>query len=190
MEQQTSQLTSFAGQKESDSFIPSSGPPVDQLGSYSANQNRANTLVTPQRPTSFTDGCGTNVPRGPRPHPEIPRPDKRTSILKVHQLWFGTVRDVADDSFWAVVSDRSHPQNPDERVELNMEEVSTDDKPLVHSGATFYWAVGMERTPGGTQQRVSRIQFLRAPNLSLRAKARIKARKRDIANVFAASKDE
>ncbi len=53
------------------------------------------------------------------------------------------------------VVDQTKADNPDEEAEFELEEVPEGDRPLVRPGSTFYWTIGMERTPAGSQKRVS-----------------------------------
>jgi hypothetical protein len=70
------------------------------------------------------------------------------------------------DRFVAVVNDATNSQNPAEQVEVDLEEVSTSDLPLLAEGATFYWCIGYRDTPGGQRERISTLRFARQPHLS------------------------
>jgi hypothetical protein len=96
--------------------------------------------------------------------------------LQTRQFWEGTVESVGADDFVAIVRDRTQTRNPDEEVVFALDEITAADRPLVSAGATFYWFIGPEYTPAGTQKNVSLIQFRRVPRWSRSAVQRAKAR--------------
>lgn len=93
--------------------------------------------------------------------------------VRVLQQWEGVVTDVTDDSFFADLQDLSDSSQPLEVVEIPIEEVSEDDRPLLAEGAVFYWSIGHETSAGGTLRRMSEIRMRRMPRWT----------KRDIQNV-------
>ena len=95
-------------------------------------------------------------------------PTLRESKWKVTvlQRWIGLVEQVKTDRFVAVLNDATKSQNPPEQVEVDFEEVSTSDLPLLAQGATFYWCIGYRDTPGGQRERISTLRFVRQPRLS------------------------
>jgi hypothetical protein len=95
-------------------------------------------------------------------------PSLRESKWKVTvlQRWIGLVEQVETNRFVAVVNDATNSQNPPEQVEVDLEEVSTSDLPLLAQGATFYWCIGYRDTPGGQRERISTLRFARQPHLS------------------------
>jgi hypothetical protein len=97
----------------------------------------------------------------------VPSPTStRSNALKSYQFWIGTVTRAFQDRFYAIVVDQTEPNNPDEEAEFELEEVPEGDRPLVKTGSTFYWVIGMERTPAGSQKRVSMIQFRHSPKMT------------------------
>lgn len=79
------------------------------------------------------------------------------------QQWEGVVQDVLEDSFTAVLHDRTSSA-PDQYAELPVEEVSEADWPLLAAGAVFYWWIGYRDSVGG-RARASIIRFRRLPGL-------------------------
>jgi hypothetical protein len=85
------------------------------------------------------------------------------STLKTKQSWEGTVISCENGGFTARVIDRTNPGNPDESVLFEFDEVSTDDRQLIHPGAVFYWTLGTERSPAGQIRNVNFVNFRRLP---------------------------
>lgn len=83
--------------------------------------------------------------------------------FQVLQQWEGEVTAISRDRFTAIIRDRTNRSQPDEEVELPVEEVSPDDRALLELGAVFYWNIGRERTAYGQVKRVSEIRFRRLP---------------------------
>ena len=100
------------------------------------------------------------------------------------QQWEGQVKQVTADSFVAIVSDMTNRGNPDEEVELGLEDVAPDDMRLLRPGSLFYWAVGYEDGRGVPRQRVSRIRFRRLPGLTTRDVAHAKETAQKFATLF------
>jgi hypothetical protein len=48
-------------------------------------------------------------------------------------------------------------------VTFELDEVSPEDKKLVQPGASFYWTIGVERSPAGQIQNIDRVMFRRLP---------------------------
>lgn len=89
----------------------------------------------------------------------------RDPKLHTRQLWEGTVTELRDKGFVAVLADKTDPANPDERAvfEFDQTEISAEDRGLISPGASFYWVIGSELTRGGTVKNVSFVQFRRLP---------------------------
>ena len=85
--------------------------------------------------------------------------------LRTLQLWEGTVTGLRENGFIAVLSDKTNPDNPDERGEFSFDriEISEEDQQLVTPGASFYWIIGTQVTRGKTVQNVSMVHFRRTP---------------------------
>lgn len=83
----------------------------------------------------------------------------------VLQSWEGHVEKVQWDKemFSAIIADRTNPDNPNEWVELSINEIGPKDRELIEPGAVFYWSMGYEDRPGYPRQRLSRIYFRRLP---------------------------
>lgn len=85
------------------------------------------------------------------------------TTLRPKQSWEGTVIESRNESFIARVSDRTNPLHPDEIVTFHLDEISSDDQPLVSPGASFYWTIGTEKSPAGTIKNVDMVAFRRLP---------------------------
>jgi hypothetical protein len=82
--------------------------------------------------------------------------------FRILQKWEGVVTAVENDCLFARLKDLTS-QNPDEEVELALEEVSPDDRHLVQVGASFYWSIGYLKQAHGQITRASDIRFRRIP---------------------------
>lgn len=85
--------------------------------------------------------------------------------LQIRQLWEGTVTELCEDGFIATLTDKTRPNNPDERAVFQFEsiEVPVDDLPLVQPGSVFYWTLGIESKASGQVKNVSTVEFRRLP---------------------------
>ncbi len=78
------------------------------------------------------------------------------------QKWEGIVMDVMDDAFLARLIDLTQ-KGTDEEAEFSFDEISEEDKPLIRSGAIFYWNIGYHTSYSGQRTRTSLIRFRRLP---------------------------
>ena len=93
----------------------------------------------------------------------FPRSTPVTKELFVSlQYWIGEVKDLDAESFVAVLTDLNE-QSLQETVELEMDDVSPDDRKLVIEGAIFYWSIGYRQNEAGTRFRTSLLRFRRLP---------------------------
>lgn len=53
------------------------------------------------------------------------------------QQWEGRVIAISKDTFVAIISDRTNPENPQEKVEIELSEISQDDIGLIRPGSFF-----------------------------------------------------
>lgn len=120
--------------------------------------------------------------RETRPLPKIS--DAPSRSFQLLQQWEGQVQQVTENSFIAVIADKTSPENDDEEVEIDLAEVAPDDHALVRPGSLFYWSVGYEHGRGLPRQRVSRIRFRRLPGLTMRDIARAKQKAREFRSLF------
>jgi len=121
-------------------------------------QSLSNTTVDQERPDNEREFLAYVT----RPIPKYTR-HKIAAILRPRQLWEGTVVECQNGSFVARVIDRTEPSNTDELVTFELDEVSPEDKKLVQPGASFYWTIGVERSPAGQIQNIDRVMFRRLP---------------------------
>lgn len=77
------------------------------------------------------------------------------------QKWEGVVIEVKKESFIAELRDLI-TENIEE-TELPIEDISDEDRPLIESGAIFYWAIGYCKTYAGQVKKESLIRFRRLP---------------------------
>src|SRR5258708_4894257 len=89
----------------------------------------------------------------------------RSPRLKTRQLWEGTVTQILDNGFVAVLSDKTNSISPEEQATFQFEstEISPEDRRLISPGASFYWIIGSERTRAGQIKNVSMLQFRLLP---------------------------
>jgi hypothetical protein len=87
----------------------------------------------------------------------------RPSFVAI-QEWEGHVIDVADTTFLARLTDLNvGAERAEEEVQLLISDLSDDDRAMLAVGRVFRWAIGYQRSPGGSKRRVSQIVFRRLP---------------------------
>jgi hypothetical protein len=137
----------------------------------------------PSGHSTSTENVDPNIPSGVtfRPPMNIGAPG-RSPRLKTRQLWEGTVTELGDKGFVAVLTDKTNPNNPDEQVTFDFDntEISPEDQKLVCPGSSFYWIIGNERTLAGQVKNVSMLQFRRVPAWTERRLARAADRARRV----------
>lgn len=126
----------------------------------------------------------TSAERFPQPLPSIRAVNSQLSPFRMLQQWEGKVVTVSRDTFVAIISDRTNPENPEEEVEIELSEISQNDIGLIRPGSFFYWAVGYEDAPGIPRQRVSRIRFRRLPGWTAQEIKRAKQKASQLAELF------
>jgi hypothetical protein len=134
---------------------------VTRSSSSTANQSQTSTPT----PVSISAPIQT-VPRSVRVQPEVAEVlefSHKGATLQIRQLWEGTVMEVRGQAFVAVLSDKTQPNSPDERVEFERFELRDEDRELVAPGAVFYWMIGTERTASGQVRNISTIELSRLP---------------------------
>jgi hypothetical protein len=163
----------------STSFLQSSDRSTDQFGqtqllfefglpqSYGneSEADQSNTLNQSESASlGMQESVAEPVPRSVKVGPKELKMAKETGrTLQIKQLWEGTVTELRDRTFLAVLNDKSRPNSPAEQVEFESVELREDDWPLVAPGAVFYWMIGTERTPSGQVRNISNIEFSRLP---------------------------
>ena len=98
----------------------------------------------------------------PPRHQRRPPPGGPREHFDIKGKWQGHVVSVGEETFTAIIEDVLE-QSPDEQVEIYLEEISPDDRPLVVPGAHFYWAIGYRDVIGGYRMRASIIRMQRLP---------------------------
>jgi hypothetical protein len=114
-------------------------------------------------PASLPDQSVTKNPDVLLRLPSLKESKWKVTVL---QQWVGRVERIERHTFYAVLNDATNSQNPPEEVELEIAEISPSDLSLFIPGATFYWSIGYQDTPGGQRQRVSVLRIARRPRLS------------------------
>ncbi len=113
------------------------------------------TLVTSGAPAkTVTDRIESPVVRTP------PRPREHVVL---HQQWEGYVERRTSSGFQALLVDMTTGTDDEERTEIDVNEVSEFDRPLIEPGAVFYWSLGYRVRTSGQREGVSMIRFRRLP---------------------------
>ena len=99
------------------------------------------------------------------PLPATPTP--RKSTFHALQQWEGHVVDFDEDEFvaWVVDLTAGHTNESEEAI-IPMSEISDRDASNIGVGSIFRWVIGYERSPEGTQKRVSQIVFRDLPRMT------------------------
>jgi len=97
----------------------------------------------------------------------VPRPaSSSVGYFRLLQSFEGVVTERTEHSIFAQISDKTNSQNPDEIVEIPLEELTPEDLPIAVVGAIFYWSIGYKDSPGEPRRRISQIRFQRLPGWS------------------------
>lgn len=108
--------------------------------------------------------------KDPQKHMEVAVPhvqhrillrEPRTNFLTL-QAWEGVITDVNDSSFSAKVVDLT-ANAPDEEADIDLADVSKDERSLVKAGAVFLLHVGYATSEGGQRSRTATLRFRRLP---------------------------
>ena len=94
------------------------------------------------------------------------RPSLRPREITFYPLqeWEGYVVAVGEDVFTARILDlTAGSQYEEEEADFPIEDLSESDLNLLRPGAVFRWAIGYQRSRGGTKRRVSQIVFRQLP---------------------------
>ena len=153
--------------------------PIYEFGaalSLGANQSApSEDTFSPAQPStttaSLTENADPAIPRGATFRPQIKFAIAgRNPRLKTRQLWEGTVTEVLESGFAAILRDKTDPSNPEEQVsfEFDQTEISPEDLKFVNPGSSFYWIIGNECTAAGQVKNVSMVQFRRMPTWTQR----------------------
>jgi hypothetical protein len=129
--------------------------------SRGAKQVQSNTASGQAAPDNVAEFLSSVTP----PVPKVV-PPRAVPTLRQLQLWEGTVIECQNGSFVARATDRTKPSNPAELVAFELEEISPEDRKLVQPGASFYWTIGVERSPAGQITNIERLNFRRLPGWS------------------------
>ncbi len=81
----------------------------------------------------------------------------------IKQEWSGVVIAVNNQEFTVQLSDKINPDNPDEIVTLDVEEVDPAEQSLIKPGALLYWHIGYRWSSKRPKERFSKIHFRRLP---------------------------
>lgn len=94
--------------------------------------------------------------------------------VSISQSWEGRViaNNPPEKEFVAVISDKTHSENPDEEVVIGYESVLPSDIELIAEGAVFFWNVGAYRQRVDSSGKIGpsknkyELRFRRLPPLS------------------------
>lgn len=75
------------------------------------------------------------------------------------QLWKGTVNEILENEFTAMLENKTNPELIDELATFDKEELTPDDLQFLVEGAEFYLTVGYLDYPGRGRARETRIKF-------------------------------
>lgn len=95
--------------------------------------------------------------------PVIRKRAKPREHVVIHQRWEGYVEAVTGSGFGALLISLAEGSRDDERTEIDFDEVSAFDRPLIVPGAVFYWSLGYRVRPSGQREGLSVIRFRRLP---------------------------
>lgn len=87
--------------------------------------------------------------------------EPRTNFLTL-QAWEGVITDVNANSFSAKLMDLT-TNAPDEEADIDLADVSKDERSLVKTGAVFLLHVGYATSEGGQRSRTAILRFRRLP---------------------------
>lgn len=145
------------------STVPSQGP--------SRGQTELRLYPAPPRiDTDFNARYADSSERDPQTRPPLalpfvqqdtPAPPPRSSFRTL-QAWEGIVTAVEGQSFSVTLFDLSGNE-PDEEAEIDLEDVSVDERDLIAIGAVFLLHVGYSTSEGGQRSRMSILRFRRLP---------------------------
>ena len=98
--------------------------------------------------------------------PPVP-PARRTATLHALQEWEGHVVEIGADEFVTRLVDLTVGLSHEtDEVAIPLAEISERDADNMAVGSIFRWVIGYERTPEGTQKRVSQIVFRDLPRMT------------------------
>ncbi|MCA1704070.1 MAG: hypothetical protein LC808_12725, partial [Actinobacteria bacterium] len=95
--------------------------------------------------------------------PVIRRRTQPRDHVVIHQRWEGYVEAVSKAGFEALLIHLAEGSRDEERTEIDFDEVSAFDRPLIEPGAVFYWSVGYRVRASGQREGLSVIRFRRLP---------------------------
>lgn len=135
-------------------FPPSDAPDYNKPDWASEMSDLEDTSHTQEIPEDVKEVTQKYVPN------IISRPLIKNRFLEL-QKWEGIVLQISKDSMVARLIDLSEKESEGE-VEFALDEIHSDDLPLVKPGAIFYWTIGY-LDKGGQRIRASIIRFRRLP---------------------------
>jgi hypothetical protein len=90
---------------------------------------------------------------------------RRRPRFQLLQEWIGRVDSVDETTFRATLTTRAEPDESD-FAEIEIEEVSLDERHLLTPGKVFYWVIGYRDEAYGQRFGVSLIHFRKLVGLS------------------------
>ena len=119
--------------------------------------------------------------------PEMPllkNPSPLKGKFKLLQFWEGHINKIYGDIVTVTIKDKTDRSNPDEQLDLSINEFPPEDIKMLNIGAIFYWSIGYSDQPGIPRERVSRIRFQRLPVWTSYELNRAENRAREISTII------
>lgn len=127
--------------------------PEDSISREEDNQSDFTSSIVAGRMRNLGDSLSFRSSTNPTP---------RVTAFILEQQFEGVVIavDHSSRSFIARLIDRTN-HRPDEEAEIEFDEISPDDHPLIVPGALFTWDIGREQDSSRQIRRISEIRFRR-----------------------------
>jgi hypothetical protein len=122
-----------------------------------------------------------DIPTRIKNFPDRGAPAKRRSFQETAS-WEGVVTQRTDDGIIAKLT-RRYQDFPAEEAMIPWLEIDEADRPLAIEGALFSWKVGYLES-NGTRLSVSRIEFRKIPNFSVRERTAAQVKAQEYAALF------
>jgi hypothetical protein len=103
----------------------------------------------------------------------------------IKQRWTGVVTEHFGNSFAVIIKDETNKNNPDEIVELSVDEIEPHDRSLIKPGAMLNWYIGYRQGNLLPRERFSVIRFRRLPKWTQQELDRANERAKEYAQYFA-----
>jgi hypothetical protein len=159
-------LTAWIGemnQSDLGNSNPEDGPQtIADLAANTRDNSMARVVREYLKPTTALD------PSSPSSALDVPvlRERRSSNVASYHALqeWEGYVTAIGAETFTADLVDKTRATDqPDEQVEMPLDEIGDEQFGELRVGAIFRWTIGYETAPSGQQRRVSQLVFRQLP---------------------------